>query len=125
MKFKFKERSINITPIKGIHLPVGKTTVFDCEMLKKSSDLADSPLVVKMKSQREDCLPQTLRVTLANGKIQMNVTNTAQGELHIYKGQNNGVVDLRSAGHTFDIIAFLLSFSTPFDICFGLKEMTD
>ena len=29
----------------------------------------------------------------------MNVTNTGQGELHIYKGQNIGVVDLRSAGH--------------------------
>ena len=52
-----------------------------------------------MKLQREDCLPQTLRVALVNGKIHMNVTNTGQGELHLHRGQNIGVVDLRSAGY--------------------------
>ena len=31
-----------------------------------------------MKSQREDCLPQMLRVAVVNGKIHMNVTNTGQ-----------------------------------------------
>ena len=68
-------------------------------MLKKSSDLSDGPVVVKMESQREDCLPQTLRVALVNGKMHMNVTNTGQGELHLHRGQNIGVNDLRSAGH--------------------------
>ena len=29
----------------------------------------------------------------------MNVTNTGQEELHTYKDQNIGVVDLRSAGY--------------------------
>ena len=29
----------------------------------------------------------------------MNVTNTGQGELHLHRGQNIGVVDLRSAGY--------------------------
>ena len=29
LEFKLKKRSIDITPIKDIHLPVGKTTVFD------------------------------------------------------------------------------------------------
>ena len=29
----------------------------------------------------------------------MNVTNTCQGELHLYRGQNIGIVDLRSAGY--------------------------
>ena len=29
----------------------------------------------------------------------MNATNTGQGELHLYRGQNIGVVDLRSAGY--------------------------
>ena len=52
-----------------------------------------------MKSQKEDCLPQTLRVALVNGKIHMNVTNTGQGELHLYRGQNIGIVDLRSASY--------------------------
>ena len=55
-------------------------------MVKKPSDFSNGPVIVKMKSQREDCLPQTLRVALVNGKIHMNVTNTGQGELHIYKG---------------------------------------
>ena len=68
-------------------------------MVKKCSDLSDGPLVVKMKSQREDCVSQTLRVALVNGRIHMNVTNTGQGKLHIYKGINIGVVDLRSAGY--------------------------
>ena len=31
-----------------------------------------------------------------NGKTHMNVTNTGQKRLHIYKDQNIGVVDLRS-----------------------------
>ena len=31
--------------------------------------------------------------------ITMNVTNTGQEELHIYRGQNIRVVDLRSAGY--------------------------
>ena len=29
----------------------------------------------------------------------MNVTNTGQEELHLHRGQNIGVVDLRSAGY--------------------------
>ena len=29
----------------------------------------------------------------------MDVTNTGQGELHHHRGQNIGIVDLRSAGH--------------------------
>ena len=57
LEFQFKKRSTGITPSKDIHLPVGKTTTFDCEMLKKHSDLSDGPVVVKMKPQREDCLP--------------------------------------------------------------------
>ena len=59
-------------------------------MIRKPSDLSDGPVVVKMKSQREDCLPETLRVALVNGKIHMNVTNTGQGELHLHRGQNIG-----------------------------------
>ena len=35
LEFKFKNRSIDITPSKDIHLPVGKTTASDCEMIKK------------------------------------------------------------------------------------------
>ena len=31
-----------------------------------------------------------------NGKIYKNVTHASQGELNLYKGQNTGVVDLRS-----------------------------
>ena len=68
-------------------------------MVKKSSELSGGPVVLKIKSQREDCLPQTLRVALVNGKIHRNVTTTGQGELHIYRGQNIGVADLRSAGY--------------------------
>ena len=44
-------------------------------------------------------MPQTLRVTLLNGKIHINVTNTGQVELHLLRGQNIGVVDLKSAGY--------------------------
>ena len=64
---------------------MGNTTVFDCELIKKLPDFADGSVVVKIKSQREDFLPQTLRAALVNGKILMNVTNTDKGELHIYK----------------------------------------
>ena len=52
-----------------------------------------------MKTQREDCLPQPMGVTLVNGKVHMNVTNSGQGELHLHRGQNIGEVDLRSAGY--------------------------
>ena len=65
----------------------------------KPSDLSDGPVVVKMKSHREDCLPQTLTVVLVNGKAHMNVTNNGQGELHINRGPHMGVIDLRSAGY--------------------------
>ena len=68
-------------------------------MVKKPPDLSDQIVVVKMKSQREDCLPQTLRVAVMNGKIHMNVKNTRQGDLHLLRGQNIGIVDLRSAGY--------------------------
>ena len=68
-------------------------------MVRKLSDLSDGPVVVQMKSQREDCLPQTLRVALVNGKICTNVKNTGQGELHLHRGQNIGIVDLISAGY--------------------------
>ena len=87
MEFKFeKKRSIGITPSKDIHLPLDKTTAIDCEMLKKLPDLSDGTVVVKMKLQREEYLPQTLRVAVVNGKIHMNVTNTGQGELHLHRG---------------------------------------
>ena len=59
LEFKFKKRSIGITPSKDIHLPVGRTTAIHCEMVWKPSDLSDGPVVVKMKSQREGSLPQT------------------------------------------------------------------
>ena len=99
LEFKCKKRSIGIIPTKDIHLPVGQTTAIDCEMVRKPPDFSDATVVVKMKSQREDCLPQTPRVTVVNGKIHMNVTNTGQGELHLLRGQNIGMVDLRSAGY--------------------------
>ena len=99
LEYKFKKRSICITPSKDIHLPVGKTTAIDCEMVRKPSDLSDGPVVVKMKTWREDCLPQTLIVALVNGKVHVNVTNTGQGELHLHRGQNIGIIDLRSAGY--------------------------
>ena len=87
VEFKFKKRSIDITPAKHTHLPVSKTTAFDCEMEKKPSDLSDGKVVLEMKSQKEDRLPQTLRVALVNDKMHINVTNTGQGELHLYRGQ--------------------------------------
>ena len=62
LEFNFEKRSIDTTPTKDIYLQVGKTTTFDCEMVKKSSDLSDGLVIVKSKSQREDCLPQTLRL---------------------------------------------------------------
>ena len=34
LEFKFKKRSIGIIPSKDIHLPVGKTTALDCEMVR-------------------------------------------------------------------------------------------
>ena len=34
-----------------------------------------------------------------NGKIHMNVKNIGQGDLHLLRGQNIGIVDLRSAGY--------------------------
>ena len=97
LEFKFKKRSIGIIPTKDIHSPVGKTTAIDCEMVK-NPDLSDGTVVVKMKSQREDCLPP-LRVAVVNGKIHTNVPYTGQGELHLLGGQNIGIVDLRSAGY--------------------------
>ena len=70
-------------------------------IVKKTSDLTDGLAVVKMKWKKEDWLPQTLRVEMVNSKIHMNVTNTGQGESHIYKDQNIVVVDLRSAGYFY------------------------
>ena len=68
-------------------------------MVKKPPDLSDGIVVLKMKSQREDCLPQKLRVAVMNDKIHVNVKNTGQGDLHLHRGQNIGIVDLRSAGY--------------------------
>ena len=45
------------------------------------------------------CLPQTLKVAVVYGKIHFNVKNAGQGELHLHRGQNIGIVDLRSAGY--------------------------
>ena len=98
MEFRFKKRSIDTSPIKDIHLPIGNAIALDCKMIEKPSDLVDGP-VVKIKSQGEDCLPQTLRVESVNGKIDMNVINTWQGVSCIYKGQNIGVFDVRSASY--------------------------
>ena len=50
-------------------------------------------VVVKIKSQREDCLPQTWRLELGNSKMYKNDTNTGQGEMHVYKAQNNRLID--------------------------------
>ena len=34
LELKFKERSIDITPMKDIYLPVGKTAAFQFEMVE-------------------------------------------------------------------------------------------
>ena len=86
LEFKFKKISIVITPSKDIHLPAGKTTAIDYEMVGRPSDHSDGPVVMRMKSQREDCLPQTLRVAVENGKIHVNNINTGQRELDLYRG---------------------------------------
>ena len=78
---------------------MGKTTVVDCEMVRTSPGLSDGTVLVKMKSQKEDCLSQTLKVAVVNGKIHMNVTNTGQGKLHLHRGQHIGTVDLSSSGY--------------------------
>ena len=44
LEFKFKKRSIIITPTNDSHLPVGKTRAFDFEIVKKPSDLSDVQL---------------------------------------------------------------------------------
>ena len=89
LKLEFKKSLTDKTPIDDIILPLGKTTAFDCEMIKKPSDLADGSVVVIMKSWREDCLPQTLRVALVNGKLHMIFTNTGQGEVaHLQKSKH-------------------------------------
>ena len=99
LEFKFKKRSIGITALNDIHLPGGQTTAVGCEMVNNPPDLLDDTVVVKMKSQREDRLPQTLKGPVVNGKIHMNDTNTGQGELHLHIGKNIGIVDLRSTGY--------------------------
>ena len=72
-ELKFKKRSIDIIPTKNLCVSVGKSTAFDCEMVKKPPDLTDVLVIVKMKSQRDSCLPQTMEVELVNAKIHMNV----------------------------------------------------
>ena len=81
LEFKFKKRSIDVIPTKDIHLLVGKTTAIDCEIVRKPPHLSDGTVVVKMKSQREDSLPQTLKVAVVNGKIYMNVTKYWSGRI--------------------------------------------
>ena len=52
-----------------------------------------------MKSQKDEYLPQSLRVEIVNEKMHNIVSNTAKGELNLYKDQNIGVVDLGSTWH--------------------------
>ena len=42
-------------------------------MVKKPSDLKDGPVIVKTKSQGDSYLPQTLKVEMLNGQIEVNV----------------------------------------------------
>ena len=49
LEFKFKKRSVGITPLKDIHLQVGQTRAIDCEMVKKPPYLSDGIVVVKIK----------------------------------------------------------------------------
>ena len=95
----------------------------DCEVIKKPPDLVDGPVVVKMKYQKEDSLPQTLKVEMVNGKIHMNVTNTGQGELHIYKVQNIGEIDLRLAG-SFHITGDSIQRCLPERLIFSNEKET-
>ena len=52
LEFKLKKGSIDVSPTKDTHLLVSKTTTIDCDMVKKTSDLADGLLIVKMKTER-------------------------------------------------------------------------
>ena len=88
MEFKFQKISMGITLSKYIHLPVGETTALDSEMVKNPPRPFRWYSSSKMKLKREDCLPQTLKVALVNGKMHMNITNTCQGELHPHRGQH-------------------------------------
>ena len=82
---------------KDIHLPAGKTTAFDCQIVKEPPDTVEGPINMKIKSQRDDCT-SNFRGLIGEWQIHMNVKDTCQGELHLYKGQNIEIVDLRSAG---------------------------
>ena len=73
MEIKFRKRSTDIYPRNNIHVLACKTTAFDCEMSMKHLNLTYGPLFAKMKSKSNECLPQTLRVEMANGKTYLNL----------------------------------------------------
>ena len=73
IEFKFKKGSIDLIPTKPLHVPAGRSTAFDCKMVKNPPHFIDGPVIEKMKSQREECSPQTLTVELVKGYIHINV----------------------------------------------------
>ena len=64
MEFRFKKTSLDITSAKNIHVPIEKKLPFDFKMSMKPASCTDGSVMMKMKSTRNDCLLQTLRVEI-------------------------------------------------------------
>ena len=52
---------------------MGITEAFEGQEVKKPPDLTDGPVIMKMKSRRNECLPHTLRVDIVSDKIHVSM----------------------------------------------------
>ena len=94
------QRSLEMYPNKDIHIPPKTTSVFYAGCTDLPPEMNSCKVIVKLKLNREDMLPQTVETYIERGRVYLHLHNYSKTKpLEINKDEVLGCLDFRSAGY--------------------------
>ena len=102
MKFDFMMRSIPLIAEESLSVKPGSQADLNLRLSHLPKSFVDgSEAVIKLKSNRKDCMPQTVKTQVTEGKVYLTAINSSleTDTWTVKKGEVIGCVDMRSVGY--------------------------
>ena len=99
LTFHFMMRSVDIISRENVCIRKGEKKKVFFKMKEAPPGFKHGRGILKLKTIREDKLPQTILVDIKNRKIEIETHNVRDEEWYIQKGEVVGSLDMRSLGY--------------------------
>ena len=99
LTFHFLMRSVDIIARDDVYIRRGDRKKVYFKMKEAPPGFKSGRGILKLKSDRNDKLPQTILVDIKNKKIELDLQNQKETDLFIRKGELVGSLDMRSLGY--------------------------